>query len=76
MQGTVSWFNIEKGYGFITPDSGHDVFVHIRELENCGIGGLKSGNIVSFDVAPGRNGRTCARGIKFIRVGAETARAG
>lgn len=69
MHGTVAWFNIEKGYGFVTPEYGADVFIHIRELESCGIGGLKSGNVVSFDVVPGRNGRTCAKNIKFIRVG-------
>lgn len=69
MQGLVAWFNIEKGYGFVTPEHGPDVFVHIRELESCGIGGLKSGNVVSFEVAPGRNGRTCAKNIKFLRAG-------
>lgn len=67
MRGGVAWFNIEKGYGFITPDSGQDVFVHIREMMSCGICGLKEGDIVEFEVVPGRNNRTCARNIKFLR---------
>lgn len=67
MRGSVAWFNMQKGYGFVTPDSGADVFIHIREMESCGIGGLKPGDVVEFDVAPGRNGRTCAKKIKFVR---------
>lgn len=72
MRGAVAWFNIQKGYGFITPDSGADVFVHIRELESCGIGGLKPSDTVEFEVVPGREGRTCARNIKFIRPAQQT----
>lgn len=67
MRGTVAWFNIEKGFGFLTPEAGADVFVHIRELECCGIGGLKAGDTVEFEIIPGRSGRTCARSIKFIK---------
>lgn len=67
MRGGVAWFNLQKGFGFITPDSGPDVFVHIRELESCGIGGLRAGDTVEFEVVPGRSNRTCARNIKFIR---------
>lgn len=67
MRGTVAWFNLQKGYGFVTPDSGADVFVHIRELETCGIGGLKSGDVVDFEVVDGRGGRTCAKNIKFLK---------
>lgn len=66
MRGTVAWFNIQKGYGFVTPQSGADVFVHIRELECCGIGGLRAGDTLEFDIVPGRAGRTCAKKIRFV----------
>lgn len=70
MQGKVAWFNIQKGYGFLTPDAGgSDVFVHIREMEVCKIGGLKEGDVIDFEIADGRNGRTCAKKLRFIRPG-------
>ena len=43
-QGTVKWFNTQKGYGFINPDeAGNDVFVHITAVQNSGLNGLNEG---------------------------------
>ena len=50
-QGTVKWFNAQKGYGFIQPDDGSkDVFVHITAVERAGLNGLNEGQKVSFDL--------------------------
>ncbi len=49
--GTVKWFNPAKGFGFIQPeDGGNDVFVHVSAVERAGIGNLKEGQRLSFDV--------------------------
>ena len=56
--GTVKWFNATKGYGFIQPDDGSkDVFVHISAVERSGLGALKEGQKVSFDVTQGPKGK-------------------
>ena len=47
--GTVKWFNSEKGYGFITAESGEDVFVHYSAIQSDGYKSLKEGQKVSFD---------------------------
>jgi CspA family cold shock protein len=50
-QGSVKWFNIQKGFGFIQPDDGgQDVFVHISAVERAGMTNLNEGQKVSFDV--------------------------
>ena len=54
--GTVKWFNDEKGFGFITPESGPDLFVHFRAIEGSGFRSLKEGQKVSFKVAQGQKG--------------------
>jgi CspA family cold shock protein len=49
--GTVKWFNATKGFGFIQPDTGgSDVFVHISAVERAGIGDLREGQKVSFEL--------------------------
>ena len=49
--GTVKWFNAQKGFGFIQPDSsGNDVFVHISAVERAGLSGLNEGQKVSYEV--------------------------
>ena len=55
-EGTVKWFNVRKGYGFITRDQGEDVFVHFRNIEDKGRRGLKEGERVSFIVTMGDKG--------------------
>ncbi|MGA7326525.1 MAG: cold-shock protein [Rhodomicrobium sp.] len=54
-QGTVKFFNENKGFGFITPDDGGtDVFVHVSALERAGISYLREGQKVHFDLEPDR----------------------
>ncbi|HSX70616.1 MAG TPA: cold-shock protein [Pseudomonas sp.] len=54
--GIVKWFNAEKGFGFITPESGADLFVHFRQIEGSGFKSLDEGQRVSFVVAQGQKG--------------------
>ncbi|MYS84724.1 cold-shock protein [Embleya scabrispora] len=54
--GTVKWFNDEKGYGFITPESGPDLFVHFRAIQGDGFKSLKEGQQVSFVAVQGQKG--------------------
>lgn len=54
--GTVKWFNVKKGYGFITRDQGDDVFVHYRNIEGGGRRGINEGQRVSFIVINGDKG--------------------
>jgi len=54
--GTVKWFNAEKGFGFITGDDGQDVFVHYSSIEMAGYRVLEEGQAVSFEVGTGAKG--------------------
>lgn len=54
--GTVKWFNDEKGFGFITPAEGADLFVHYRSIESTGFKSLSEGQQVSFVVVKGQKG--------------------
>ncbi|MFC8193433.1 cold-shock protein [Cellulomonas sp. NPDC057328] len=56
-QGTVKWFNAEKGYGFITPDGGgQDLFVHYSAIQSSGYRSLEEGQAVDFEVGQGSKG--------------------
>jgi CspA family cold shock protein len=55
-QGTVKWFNAEKGFGFISRDDGDDVFVHHTAIVGEGYRRLEEGQRVSFDVTQGQKG--------------------
>ena len=56
-QGTVKWFNQEKGYGFIAPDEGdEDLFVHYSAIEGTGFRSLEESERVSYEPARGRKG--------------------
>lgn len=55
-QGTVKWFNNEKGYGFISRASGEDVFVHYSAIEGTGFKSLNEGDAIEFDVVEGPKG--------------------
>ena len=62
--GTVKWFNTQKGFGFIAPENGSkDVFIHISALERAGIQQLDDGQAVTFDVEADRNGRESASNL-------------
>ncbi len=56
MKGTVKWFNESKGYGFISPEEGKDVFVHFSEIRMEGFKTLTEGQVVQFDVTDGPKG--------------------
>jgi cold shock protein len=60
--GIVKWFNAQKGFGFIQPDSGgNDVFVHVSAVERAGLRGLAEGQKVSYEiVADSRSGKSSA----------------
>jgi CspA family cold shock protein len=55
-QGTVKFFNAEKGFGFISREQGEDVFVHFSAIQGEGYKTLQEGQRVEFDVGPGRKG--------------------
>ena len=55
-QGTVKWFNSEKGFGFITQDGGPDVFVHFSAIQSNGYRELRENQRVEFDVKSGDKG--------------------
>ncbi len=57
VQGTVKWFNGEKGYGFITPESGPDLFVHYSEIQASGFRSLEEGARVEFEITEGKKGK-------------------
>ena len=62
--GTVKWFNVQKGFGFIQPDgNGRDVFVHISAVERSGLSSLTEGQRVSFDIVTER-GKQAAANLK------------
>jgi CspA family cold shock protein len=59
-QGTVKWFNSEKGFGFITKEDGNDVFVHFTAIKGDGFKTLEEGQRVSLDVTQGNRGDQAA----------------
>ena len=67
-QGTVKWFNSQKGFGFIQPDDGtKDVFVHISAVERAGLPGLNEGQKVAFElVADRRTGKSSADNLRAL----------
>ena len=55
-KGKVKWFNDAKGYGFITADTGEDLFVHYSEIQEAGFKTLAEGQEVVFEIAQGQKG--------------------
>ncbi|HUW16075.1 MAG TPA: cold-shock protein [Actinomycetes bacterium] len=55
-QGTVKWFNAEKGYGFIAVDEGPDVYVHYSQIQMDGFRTLADGQRVEFEISQGQKG--------------------
>jgi cold shock protein len=65
-QGTVKWFNNEKGYGFISRNSGDDVFVHHSAIQGGGFKSLNEGDNVEFEVAKGPKGLQAQNVAKLL----------
>ncbi|MDD5634325.1 MAG: cold-shock protein [Candidatus Omnitrophica bacterium] len=63
-RGTVKWFNNAKGYGFITPESGSDVFVHYSAIQGDGYKTLEEGQQVEFEIKQGPKGQEAANVTK------------
>jgi CspA family cold shock protein len=65
--GTVKFFNAQKGFGFISPETGgKDVFVHVSAVERSGLRGLADGQKVSFVLERDRQGRDSATNLKTV----------
>lgn len=65
--GTVKWYAMDKGYGFIIPDNGgQDVFLHASELTRAGIPAVKEGDRVSYDLHEKKNGKIAAQNVGLI----------
>ena len=66
-RGTVKWFNLRKGFGFIRPEGGgRDVFIHISAVEKAGLTSLNEGQIVEYEEVSNR-GRTSLQNLKVQR---------
>ena len=63
-EGTVKWFNPDKGYGFISREDGEDLFVHYSEIQVEGFKTLDEGEAVVFEVTTGQNGKMQASNVR------------
>jgi CspA family cold shock protein len=66
LNGTVKWFNAEKGYGFISVENGDDVFVHFSAIQGEGFKSLEEGQSVEFEITQGNRGPQAANVTKII----------
>ncbi|MDD5449357.1 MAG: cold-shock protein [Candidatus Omnitrophica bacterium] len=64
-KGTVKWFNDQKGYGFITPENGKDVFVHHSSIQGDGYKSLSEGQTVEFEIQKGPKGDQAVNVVKI-----------
>ena len=62
--GTVKWFNADKGFGFITGEDGNDVFAHLSAIQGDGFKTLEEGQAVTFDVEEGQRGLQATNIVK------------
>jgi len=65
VRGKVKWFDPKKGYGFITLEDGSDVFVHWTAIQGEGFKTLEEGQLVEFEIVPGRKGPQAANVVKL-----------
>ena len=64
-KGKVKWFSNQKGYGFITPESGNDIFVHHSAIQGDGYKSLEEGQAVEFEVVRGPKGEQAQNVVKL-----------
>lgn len=65
--GTVKWFNLKKGYGFIEPEDGSkDTFVHISAVQRAGMDALREGQKIQYEITDGGDGRSSAEDLVAI----------
>lgn len=64
-KGTVKWFSNQKGYGFITPENGKDVFVHHTAIQGEGYKSLEEGQQVEFEIEKGPKGEQATNVVKL-----------
>jgi CspA family cold shock protein len=64
-QGTVKWFNAEKGFGFIEVEGGNDVFVHFSAIQTEGFKTLEEGQRVEFEIVEGDRGPQAANVVRL-----------
>ena len=65
VKGKVKWFNDAKGYGFITPENGKDVFVHHSAIQGDGFKTLREGQDVEFEITNGPKGEQATNVVKL-----------
>lgn len=65
MEGTVKWFNADKGYGFIERETGEDVFVHFSAIQGDGFKSLDEGQRVEFNVVDGNRGQQAENVVRI-----------
>lgn len=65
MNGTVKWFNSDKGFGFIEAENGRDVFAHFSQIKADGYKSLNEGDRVSFDIGKGARGEQAENIVKL-----------
>ena len=65
VKGTVKWFNETKGFGFIQPESGPDVFAHFSEIASSGFKTLLEGQMVEFSIVEGQKGPNAVNIVAF-----------
>ena len=65
VNGKVKWFSNQKGYGFITPESGNDVFVHHSAIQGEGYKSLEEGQEVEFEIGKGPKGEQATKVVKL-----------
>ena len=65
VKGRVKWFNVSKGFGFISREGGDDLFVHFSAIQEQGFKALREGDEVEFEIAPGRKGE---QAVNVLRV--------
>ena len=64
VKGTVKWFSNQKGYGFVTPENGKDVFVHFTAIQGDGYKTLNEGESVEFEISQGPKGEQAVNVVR------------